>query len=1248
MRRVVRVVMVLLWTYVGTHGQAVNPDGKVLKLDATGTQRWEWLGVKDSVTNNAWALVGNSGTNPTTHFVGTTDNADLVFRTQNIERMRIDVNGRVGIGTPTPTAVLHIAEGGSDLLRVVNETTPSLEGIPIRYAARLYPQGLNGTAESAGLYGRIDPTGSHNNLVGIYGEITSAQDDGEGAFLKVVHFGKGDAIYIPLFSTGGAAYEAASFANGTTGFRATLQNPAIPKPYTVHFNALWGETTIPAYGIFYADQSPGNAFTIRKLSTALDNQTQIRLVEDNLVRERFSVFNDGSVRLSSLEADAANTVRNSPPLILRGAYWTGAASADYDWTIHNVMAGASPLASRLIIQDGGGNDRVTITNDGLVGVNTPPSFYTVDILTQTPWSGLRVRGTSHAQIAVEAPAGNAAQFTLIENGTTRYSLYLRSSTQLGIGLFDAAGNYVADALIINAPGSTGPGYSIHREGGNTRGLYAIDLQGERSDPAQVASGNYSVIAGGASNTASGNYAVLSGGFQNSASGDVSTIGGGAQNSAGGIYATVAGGELNQAGGAHASVGGGYSNQAQGTGSVIGGGSQNQVSTALGSILGGNENRVTGPRATIGGGGQNTASGTASFVGGGDQNVAQADWSTIGGGAGNQTQGIHSTIAGGASNTAGGDRSTVSGGDNNQALGINSTVGGGSSNQASGDNSTVGGGANNQASGNYSAVGGGTANQARGYAVTIAGGEANESIGSATHVAIGGGFQNQASGSAASIAGGVGNQAAGYAATIAGGLNNTASGYAATVGGGERDTASGNHATVGGGYNNTASGNYSVVGGGYSNTASSESTTVSGGGSNTARGNFATVGGGGSNTASAYGATVGGGVFNTASGPSATVGGGYNNTASDTAATVGGGAGNTASGYAATVAGGASNTASGNYSVVVGGSGNTANGQYNLVFGQNVVPNPTADYHVYLFGPGGAAPMGFLAMNRLAPVSAGNVIQVGTGNNNGNGASLTTGGIWTNASSRAFKDRFRPLAAQEVLMKIRSLPVEGWYYKGTEEYHIGPYAEDFYAAFGTGVREIIEMDSTGQLVRRPNPEVNKYLAASDVAGVALLGVKGVAEQVESVARQWGERLQAVEQDNQRLRQEVERLGQENEQLRARLQRLEELVEQLRQQCCVGGGQKGRAVEIHDAWLGQNIPNPFEGTTTIPYYIPSGVSRAELVVRDLGGRELRRVELPERGAHGQITLEMRLLGSGTYEYALVLDGRTVATRQMQLIK
>jgi hypothetical protein len=122
---------------------------------------------------------------------------------------------------------------------------------------------------------------------------------------------------------------------------------------------------------------------------------------------------------------------------------------------------------------------------------------------------------------------------------------------------------------------------------------------------------------------------------------------------------------------------------------------------------------------------------------------------------------------------------------------------------------------------------------------------------------------------------------------------------------------------------------------------------------------------------------------------------------------------------------------------------------------------------------------------------------------------------------------------------------------------------------------------------------------------------------------------------------------NEALRAEVAELRSLVEQLLRQ----NGERGTGSQpstIQDAWLGQNIPNPFAGTTTIPYYVPAGVSRAELVVRDVGGRELKRLELAERGAHGQVVLEMGLLGSGTYEYALVLDGRVVAVKQMTLVR
>ena len=143
------------------------------------------------------------------------------------------------------------------------------------------------------------------------------------------------------------------------------------------------------------------------------------------------------------------------------------------------------------------------------------------------------------------------------------------------------------------------------------------------------------------------------------------------------------------------------------------------------------------------------------------------------------------------------------------------------------------------------------------------------------------------------------------------------------------------------------------------------------------------------------------------------------------------------------------------------------------------------------------------------------------------------------------------------------------------------------------------------------------------------------------------VEALKQHVRTQEQVNARLQQENAELRQRVERLESLVEQLLRQ----NGERGTGSQpstIQDAWLGQNIPNPFAGTTTIPYYIPAGVSRAELVVRDVGGRELRRLELAERGAHGQVVLEMGLMGSGTYEYALVLDGRVVAVKQMTLVR
>jgi hypothetical protein len=63
----------------------------------------------------SWLLAGNSGTNATTHFLGTTDATDLVFRTNNSERMRLTSTGRIGIGTSIPAADLHMVSNAGFL-----------------------------------------------------------------------------------------------------------------------------------------------------------------------------------------------------------------------------------------------------------------------------------------------------------------------------------------------------------------------------------------------------------------------------------------------------------------------------------------------------------------------------------------------------------------------------------------------------------------------------------------------------------------------------------------------------------------------------------------------------------------------------------------------------------------------------------------------------------------------------------------------------------------------------------------------------------------------------------------------------------------------------------------------------------------------------------------------------------------------------------------------------------------------------
>lgn len=80
-----------------------------------------------SVTTFAqWSLTGNSGTNPPTNFLGTTDAQRLVFKTNATERATILSNGNFGIGTSSPGFLFHVYSTTADIQAGVSGTAPSI------------------------------------------------------------------------------------------------------------------------------------------------------------------------------------------------------------------------------------------------------------------------------------------------------------------------------------------------------------------------------------------------------------------------------------------------------------------------------------------------------------------------------------------------------------------------------------------------------------------------------------------------------------------------------------------------------------------------------------------------------------------------------------------------------------------------------------------------------------------------------------------------------------------------------------------------------------------------------------------------------------------------------------------------------------------------------------------------------------------------------------------------------------------
>jgi len=165
---------------------------------------------------------------------------------------------------------------------------------------------------------------------------------------------------------------------------------------------------------------------------------------------------------------------------------------------------------------------------------------------------------------------------------------------------------------------------------------------------------------------------------------------------------------------------------------------------------------------------------------------------------------------------------------------------------------------------------------------------------------------------------------------------------------------------------------------------------------------------------------------------------------------------------------------------------TAVGYQASVQASNTMVFGNGNVNSWLFGSGAAA-------------GSGKALVVGNSSSNGNGAYLSTGGVWTNASDRWKKENFQSLENEDILEKIEQLPVTRWNYKGLSEKHIGPMAQDFHRIFGLGTDD-------------------KSISTIDPSGIALAGIQELYKKYQASLTELAEQKEKVNQQGAELEEQ----------------------------------------------------------------------------------------------------------------------------------
>jgi len=314
----------------------------------------------------------------------------------------------------------------------------------------------------------------------------------------------------------------------------------------------------------------------------------------------------------------------------------------------------------------------------------------------------------------------------------------------------------------------------------------------------------------------------------------------------------------------------------------------------------------------------------------------------------------------------------------------------------------------------------------------------------------------------------------------------------------------------------------------------------------------------------------------------------------------------------TTAGNVASFAAGEYTVANGeasfaaGYQTTASGDFSTAMGYNVTTNGQSGS--FIIGDYGGA-RGNSVYYSNVPNQMQMVFSGGYRLYTGTSASgvLMNGGdnSWSSVSDSTKKEKKLLVNGEDVLNKISKFKLYTWNYKGqdaTKFRHYGPMAQDFHNAFGKDAIGTIGNDT--------------LINQQDFLGVSFIAIQALEKRTEKIQQQ---------------QNEIDSLKAEINELKA----------------MIVSNQSSANIQISSASLQQNIPNPYNQSTTIRYTLPKTFLSAQIIITDNSGKTIKQIPL-SNAQQGSINIKAGTLSSDSYNYSLYVDGKLIDTKKMVLVK